>query len=531
MALQDTVPIVVGVTGHRDIRTEDRERLGRAVEKQLLALREKCPHSRIVMLNSLAAGADQLCAEAARKLSIPLIAVLPMAREEYEKVFSGEQLLHFRTLCSAAEECFTAPETEEAPPSPDRDFAYRQAGIYIASHAHVLLALWDGKESAPSHCGTAETVRFALEGAYEPKNAIPLGGSCPVWHVQTPRMGTEDAADAGMLRFLGDEAAFEEVLARTDEFNKLSAEEALPQNGLLPAEREADECLDRTEALYAKADALSIRFAGQYRRLLAALAVVSTVITVAFLFYDEAELHWMILVCGAMLLLAFFLRRREMRAASHRRYLEYRMLAEGLRVQALLRYAGSSGSAAEILPWSAKTEAGWVVCALKTCVIAGRPAAVHRIRDVWVDQQRRYHQEVIGRSRRAYEGSERIVGIALRISILLYLAVLAFEIIWGGLLPFSRSISAAETYRTLSKLILGSISAGALFISNYYGRLSLSRVTSDHAKMERFYREALERIDHYGETPALLLLIAREELIENGNWCSYQRDNTADFNL
>ena len=220
-----------------------------------------------------------------------------------------------------------------------------------------------------------------------------------------------------------------------------------------------------------------------------------------------------------------------MRAASHRRYLEYRMLAEGLRVQALLRYAGSSGSAAEILPWSAKTEAGWVVCALKTCVIAGRPAAVHRIRDVWVDQQRRYHQEVIGRSRRAYEGSERIIGIALRISILLYLAVLAFEIIWGGLLPFSRSISAAETYRTLSKLILGSISAGALFISNYYGRLSLSRVTSDHAKMERFYREALERIDHYGETPALLLLIAREELIENGNWCSYQRDNTADFNL
>ena len=68
-------------------------------------------------------------------------------------------------------------------------------------------------------------------------------------------------------------------------------------------------------------------------------------------------------------------------------------------------------------------------------------------------------------------------------------------------------------------------------MSNYYGRLSLSRVTSDHVKMERFYSAVLERMDRYGETDGLLLLIAREELIENGSWCSYQRDNTADFNL
>ena len=531
MVLHDTVPIVVGVTGHRDIRTEDRDILYCAVEKLLLVLREKCPHSGIVMLNSLAQGADQLCAEAALKLSIPLVAVLPMAQEEYEKDFSGEELLRFRTLCSAAEGCLIAPETEQAPLSPDRDFFYRQAGIYAAAHAHVLLALWDGKETAVPLCGTAETVRFALEGAYEPKNAIPLGGSCPVWHVQTPRSGTDGTADAGKVRFLGDEAAFAEVLARTDEFNGLAGNKAQPQRGLLPADREPDECLDRMEALYEKADALSIRFAGQYRKLLAALAVISTVITVAFLLYDEAELHWMILVCGAMLLLAWILQRRGKRIAAQRRYLEYRMLAEGLRVQAFLRYAGRGGTVAEILPWSAKTEAGWVAAALNACAVAGAPAAVHRIRDVWVDQQRRYHQETIEHARRADEGSERIVGAALRISILLYLAVLVFETVWGGLLPFSREIPGAEKYRTLSKLLLGSISAAALFISNYYGRLSLARVTSDHAKMERFYQTVLDRIDRFGETPGLLLLIAREELIENGSWCSYQRDNTADFSL
>ena len=94
----------------------------------------------------------------------------------------------------------------------------------------------------------------------------------------------------------------------------------------------------------------------QLHREQSTLAIVSTIITIAFLLYDEAELHWMIIVCGLMLLLAWFLQRRGSRLASHRCYLEYRMLAEGLRVQALLRYAGSAESVSGILPWSAKTE-------------------------------------------------------------------------------------------------------------------------------------------------------------------------------
>ena len=82
MSMQGKIPIVVGVTGHRDIRDEDRDALYEAVYRELSALCAKCPHSQIVMLNSLAEGADQLCAEAATALDIPLIAVLPMPQEE-----------------------------------------------------------------------------------------------------------------------------------------------------------------------------------------------------------------------------------------------------------------------------------------------------------------------------------------------------------------------------------------------------------------------------------------------------------------
>ncbi|MBQ9188580.1 MAG: hypothetical protein IJ138_04585, partial [Clostridia bacterium] len=467
MTLHDTIPIVVGVTGHRDIRPEDRDVIYNAVKQELMALQSRCPHSEIVMQNSLADGADQLCAEVARELSVPLIAVLPLDRAEYEKDFSAEALPAFRALCDAAEDCFVAPNTERAPASKDRDFAYRQAGVYVASHAHVLLALWDGAESPASDCGTAAIVHCALNGDYSPEDSIPLGGCCPVLHILSPRTG--DDGDAGAVRFLGDRTAFDETLTRTDEFNRLAKIAPASESALLPSDREPDKQLDRIETLYAKADSLSVRFSKQYRRILAALAIISTVITIAFLLYDEAELHGMILVCGGMLLLAWLVQRYGNRFASHRRYLEYRMLAEGLRVQAFLRYAGSGLCASDVLPHSAQTETGWVASALKVLSVGAAPARAHRIRDAWVDGQRRYHERSVRRSKRADKGSERIVRVALWVSILLYLAVLLFELIWGGLLPFSQKIANAEFYRTLSKLLLGSISAATLFISNYYG--------------------------------------------------------------
>ena len=106
-----------------------------------------------------------------------------------------------------------------------------------------------------------------------------------------------------------------------------------------------------------------------------------------------------------------------------------------------------------------------------------------------------------------------------------------FELLFGGLLARRPAIIDAEAYRTWLKLVLGSISAATLFISNYYGKLSLSRGVEDHEKMATFYERICRRLDLCGQDGSLVLLLAREELIENGNWCSYQRDNTPDFSL
>jgi hypothetical protein len=81
------------------------------------------------------------------------------------------------------------------------------------------------------------------------------------------------------------------------------------------------------------------------------------------------------------------------------------------------------------------------------------------------------------------------------------------------------------------KIVLGTVSAGTLFMAGYYGKMSLSRVVGDFQKMEAFYEKAADRIIRRGESEQILETLAREELTENGNWSSYQRDNAPEINV
>ena len=222
MNTQKSIPIVVGITGHRNLREQDPDTLLRAVLRELSDLIAHCPHSQVVMLNSLAEGADQLCAGAAEALSIPLIAALPMVQNEYEHDFSGEPLRLLQHYCRAAADCFVVPAAELSPVSPKKSYYYRQASIYVASHCHILFALWDGSSSSASSCGTAEAVRIAREGAFRSTEDVSRFGTGAVLRFNTPRSGSDATAPVGETCFLGDRAPFDEILTRIDALNRSS---------------------------------------------------------------------------------------------------------------------------------------------------------------------------------------------------------------------------------------------------------------------------------------------------------------------
>ena len=530
---KQAIPVMIGISGHRFIRNQDVGVIRQAVRSELQKLQALCPHSPVVMLSSLAEGGDLVCADAAEELDIPLIAVLPRSREDYERDFSEEALARFAHHCARAEQVFVAPETEPPPQGgATRDYQFRQAGIYVASHCHILLALWDG-EPGKHGCGTAEAVDFALNGSYAPVSGVPLrcGSNEAVIHIFMPRGETAEKA-VGTVETLGNQKAVLDILRKTDVFNQNAAAVSMEGNSRLPTGHDTDPSLERMEAVSRIAGKLSRQYAGRYRRVLALLAAASALLTFAFLMYDEVQVIWMILVCGVMLLAAWGCLRYAVRSDCHRRYIEYRTLAECLRVQTYLCYAGSGIQASGLLSWTQQEETAWILDALCALTIGNLPGEIHDIRSCWVEAQREYHQKAAKSVGERLSASDRTMRFALILSVGLYLLGVGYELLCGGLI-FRPAVPVGdvELWRTALKILMGTISAVTLFVANFYGRLSLPRMLSDHQKMERFYTKMSAEIEKRGQTEALLTVLAREELTENGNWCSYQRDNKPDLSL
>lgn len=141
----------IGVSGHRDLSKYDADALSKRVQRALERFSRDGRACR--MLNSIAEGADQLCAEAALELGFELICPLPF--DGYRADFSGEALERFDRLLGRTADFFYVSD------SSDRDVAYLAAGQYVAGNCDVLLAVWDG-EPQQSNCGTEAAVKYAI---------------------------------------------------------------------------------------------------------------------------------------------------------------------------------------------------------------------------------------------------------------------------------------------------------------------------------------------------------------------------------
>lgn len=102
-----TVPLVVAVTGHRDLVPGEIDALRDRVRDFLRSLKDERPDRGVSVMTSLDEGADRLVAEVAIDLGIPLTVPLPMAAELYVEDFdTPESRGEFRRLCDAAAEVF-----------------------------------------------------------------------------------------------------------------------------------------------------------------------------------------------------------------------------------------------------------------------------------------------------------------------------------------------------------------------------------------------------------------------------------------
>lgn len=163
--------IRVGATGHRFLAEVDK--LEDGVRRAFEAIRQRWPEAELVVISSLAEGADRLIARIGMtEFGAALIVPLPMAADEYEKDFGSEaSKKQFREMLARA------VEVVELPPTAKREDGYLQAGVWVVEHSDVLVALWDGKP-AQGRGGTAEYVQRAID-AGKPVLHILCGNRIP----------------------------------------------------------------------------------------------------------------------------------------------------------------------------------------------------------------------------------------------------------------------------------------------------------------------------------------------------------------
>lgn len=161
--------LTLGITGHRTLDAASRAGLAVALDTLFAKIAVKaeairaahaglfadCP-AVLTLVSPLAEGADQLAAEIALKRGFALHALLPFAPKAYAHDFKDAALDRFEALLAQAETVCALP-TERGPGAR----GYVLAGEATVAQCDLLIAAWDGAE-ARGPGGTAEVVDIAV---------------------------------------------------------------------------------------------------------------------------------------------------------------------------------------------------------------------------------------------------------------------------------------------------------------------------------------------------------------------------------
>lgn len=326
-------------------------------------------------MSALAEGADRLVAEEALALGLELVVPLPMARRHYVEDFeTGGSLAEFDALASKATELYELPLADGvtaedlAHSAGARSRQYAQLGIFLCAHCHILLALWDGKPSSRLG-GTAQVVRFHHDDimpGYTPKSftsqqTLVDDESDLVYHIVCSRMRPDGAPGDGVRTldwwwFTKDRdhprskvlpEQHRTIARRSSEFSRDSMRFAerieAGKYPLLDAEERdyLSPGIDNVNRLFCIADWLAIHFQKKTLFTLRATHVLAFFMGLMFLLYSELKtLQYFMFAFLLFFVIAAAVQFAATRGGWHRKYLDYRALAEGLRVQFYWAAAG-----------------------------------------------------------------------------------------------------------------------------------------------------------------------------------------------
>lgn len=551
------IPLVIGVTGHRDLVLEEYGVIKDRVRDFLLELQRNYPQLPLLIMTPLAEGADRLAAEVAHELGIPTVVLLPMPRQIYQSDFSGDSLIEFHSLMQNSE-VVELPLLEGvsrdtvASPGLQRDQQYAQLGAYLAAHSHILLAIWDGKPStAPG--GTGHVIQFhqhdVIELLAEGQRRTPIDFSEDesdlVYHIVCSRQ--EDGAPIAPLQ-PGETywSTRDDVTPRTqfmperyrvvfERMGEFSQDLSKPTEGvvfeqLLDSEQLAQCSSGSREIaeLFAIVDHLAQRYQ-KFAMLSLKGAFASMVLAgLCFIVYadmpeQELMIYPYLLFVVAVPLISYVDRSR----GWHRKHLDYRVLAEGLRVQCFWSLAGvlmenPSRFSHDSFLKRQDLELGWIRNIMR---YAGRSADANPhnqseadlelVVQTWVQNQLGYYDRKTRESAFRHRRTS-VLGYASYVLLLAVALILAF-FQWDIFPPWSNVLVA----------LMGLLPLIAALRQNYAHKTAEHELILQFSYTHRIFSNALRLLEGSEgvlEKREILRALGEAQLDENGQWLLRQRE-------
>ena len=557
------VPLTIGVTGHRDLVHSELPLLRERVQTLFEYLTHRFPDRPLRILSPLAEGADRLVAKVALEMNLNVTVVLPMPASLYVDDFEDDSSRQeFEELCSRAVDVLElsvlrgASSTQVAERGPFRDRQYAQLGVFLCAHSHILLALWDGKPSEEIG-GTAQVVRFhhhdVMAGYAEAEQInqqiLADDDSDLVYHIVVSRQREGGAPREGLRALnsfwytLDDTSMpleelpekYVDIFVRTAAFNSDAqrfahqiATEAYPL-----IDRKAALALPRSvvriDRFFRAADWLAIRYQRLYVRALKITHVFIFAMAVMLIFYSDVTASKILVGAFAVVMAAAYaVTSVASRGMWHQKYLEYRTLAEGLRVQFYWAAAGVTSD--DVTKFSHENflqkqdiELGWIRNVMRVAGIAcdvapsRDPEGLKFVLEEWIGDERRRGQLKYFRSKAAQNiaRSQAIDDLGKVISV-------------GVVLLLVGSVFAPnDTLRTACFVVLGIVLLIIGVREAYAFRVAEKEVIRQYEFMHRIFSNASKRLEiatDDAERRRILRVLGEAALNEHAEWILIHRE-------
>jgi len=542
------VPFVVSVSGHRDILEEDVPDLRRLAANALKKIERAAPHTPQILLSGLASGGDQLVAEEAIKRDWMLVAVLPMPLADYLQDFKeGDERQRILDLIAKSRHTIELPwaATCDSDIQVLRDQQYRNQGIYIVRQAQVVISVWDGMPPvSQGACGTAYVVKLCRNGTPPIDDEILSAPEITsVIQVPARRKGMPERKTRIDAPIPSD-ALYKIIGKNISAFNRSQEKQYKnhpdrPNNSikwLLP--KDTHNSIDAgTKFLinaYGDSDALSI----ESQKIRNSVVRVASCLTVLGAFSQAAhsafqDKSWLI-AYGVALALAYGLYILLFKLPTSQiemRFLEYRALAEGLRVQIFWRIAGIKANTADHFLQLVKSDVGWIREALRNCsfvalLSTSGESNYDLVKTCWVDDQTKYFlgkdPGISGGKYKDCKNISRQFEIFATVSLVV-----------GGALVGMAAMSNVYQFLTPWKTIASAFSASFFLMAGvvkaYVATMGYVEQVASYETMGNILRNAQVILNSHNETPErqeeCFLALGKLSLAENAEWLLMHRRN------